>query len=56
MANLIIITAVLTGLITIYIFVIRPWHLRWGANSQETNLNLPGDELVEKPDFLIVPA
>ena len=35
----------------IYIIVIRPNHLRWGASTDEVNLNLPGDEMVNKPDF-----
>jgi len=25
--------------------------LRWGASTDEVNLNLPGDEMVNKPDF-----
>ena len=35
----------------IYILIIRPKHLRWGASTDEVNLNLPGDEMVNKPDF-----
>src|SRR5215204_7659525 len=31
-----------------YQFVIRPWHLRWGATDEEINETLPGDEV--KPD------
>jgi hypothetical protein len=31
--------------------VIRPWHLRWGATDNELKLELPGDNLVVKPDF-----
>ena len=29
-----------------YIFLLRPWHLRWGATDEELVLPLPGDELV----------
>jgi hypothetical protein len=36
---------------TVYIFVIRPWHLHWGANAQEVKMILPGDEIISKPDF-----
>ena len=31
---------------TAYWFVVRPWHLRWGASDAEVALVLPGDELV----------
>lgn len=44
-----------TGIILIvlitYIFIIRPWHLKWGATNKEVKLALPGDEIVKKPDF-----
>ena len=33
----------------VYAFVIRPWHLRWGATDEEINKALPGDELVPEP-------
>jgi len=29
-----------------YAFLIRPWHLRWGATQEETEESLPGDEIV----------
>jgi hypothetical protein len=29
-----------------YVFVVRPWHVRWGATDEETREALPGDELV----------
>jgi hypothetical protein len=29
-----------------YVFVVRPWHLRWGATDEEARGPLPGDELV----------
>lgn len=38
-------------LLIIYIFIIRPWHLKWGATTREVKLILPGDEIVKKPDF-----
>ena len=34
-----------------YIFVARPWHLRWGANTQERDASLPGDDLIVSPDL-----
>ena len=30
----------------VYAFVIRPWHLKWGATDEEIGKPLPGDELV----------
>lgn len=35
----------------IYVFIIRPWHLTWGATTKEVAFALPGDEMVKKPDF-----
>lgn len=32
-----------------YIYVLRPWHLRWGATDEEVERSLPGDELVPQP-------
>jgi len=32
-----------------YAFLIRPWHLRWGATSEELKTPLPGDDLVQHP-------
>jgi hypothetical protein len=32
-----------------YTFLVRPWHLRWGATDEEVNMPLPGDEFVEEP-------
>lgn len=36
------------GVVTAYIYKIRPWHLRWGATDQEISESLPGDKV--KPD------
>jgi hypothetical protein len=36
---------------SVYWFVARPWHLRWGATDTEVTRALPGDELV--PDARI---
>lgn len=32
-----------------YIYILRPWHLRWGATDEEVERALPGDELVPQP-------
>jgi hypothetical protein len=38
------------GLAT-YAFLIRPWHLRWGATDAEVAAALPGDERVPDPEM-----
>jgi hypothetical protein len=43
--------AAFTAAATAYWFVVRPWHLRWGASDEEIARILPGDELV--PDAKI---
>jgi hypothetical protein len=32
-----------------YRYLLRPWHLRWGATMVEVNQELPGDEYVPDP-------
>ena len=32
-----------------YTFLIRPWHLRWGATATEIQEPLPGDDVVPNP-------
>lgn len=39
-------SAVLTA---VYIYLVRPWHLTWGATDEEVVARLPGDELVPRP-------
>jgi len=34
------------GLTTLYLMVIRPWHLKWGTTDAEAQRPLPGDEFV----------
>lgn len=34
------------GFTTLYLMVIRPWHLKWGATSDEADRLLPGDDLI----------
>jgi hypothetical protein len=33
----------------VYVLIVRPWHLRWGATDEETRKSVPGDELVPRP-------
>lgn len=32
-----------------YIYGLRPWHMRWGASAAEATMALPGDTLIEQP-------
>jgi len=51
MTGFIYVSIIIIGLIVTYLFVIRPWHLHWGATKQEVILEFPGDSIVNKPDF-----
>ena len=37
------------GVTTLYLMVIRPWHLKWGAARDEVDRLLPGDDLIPDP-------
>jgi hypothetical protein len=37
--------------VSVYLQVIRPWQLRWGATDDELRRAMPGDELVTRPTF-----
>ncbi len=37
--------------IAVYLLIIRPWQLHWGATAEEIARAMPGDELVHKPTF-----
>jgi hypothetical protein len=41
----------LVALIALYLLVIRPWHLRWGATDEEVARPMPGDETHAHPSF-----
>ncbi|MGQ0600657.1 MAG: hypothetical protein ACT4QE_03060, partial [Anaerolineales bacterium] len=32
-----------------YAFIVRPWHLRWGATEDEVKHSLPGDDFIADP-------
>jgi hypothetical protein len=34
-----------------YVFLAKPWHLRWGATREEGKEALPGDDLITKADL-----
>lgn len=40
---------ILIGLVAAYIGLLRPWHMRWGATSEEVARTMPGDSLVQDP-------
>ena len=33
----------------LYLTLVRPWHLRWGATDEEVTKQLPGDEMTPEP-------
>jgi hypothetical protein len=33
----------------VYLLIVRPWHLRWGATDEDVRKSLPGDDLVSHP-------
>ena len=37
--------------LSVYLLVIRPWHLSWGATEEEVRRTMPGDEIVPDPTF-----
>ncbi len=37
--------------VSIYLRLIRPWQLRWGATDGEVRRAMPGDEIVARPSF-----
>ena len=47
----IVITVSLILLVAIYLKIVRPWQLRWGARDEEISRSMPGDDIVKKPSF-----
>jgi uncharacterized protein YndB with AHSA1/START domain len=45
-----------TAATALYALVIRPWHLRWGAEPEDERRELPGDELLPKDGIQILHA
>jgi hypothetical protein len=43
--------SMLIVLILVYLVLIRPWQLRWGATDDEVNHSLHGDDIVRAPSF-----
>ena len=40
------------GVIAGYLFIIRPWHLSWGATEEEIGRPMPLDDRVAKPTYV----
>lgn len=50
--NTFMIIVVLVVIVTvIYLAILRPMHMHWGATEAEVKSGFPGDTLVAKPDF-----
>jgi hypothetical protein len=45
-----------TAATVLYALVIRPWHLRWGAEPEDEERELPGDELLPQDGTQILHA
>jgi hypothetical protein len=50
MAALIVILVIIL-LASVYLIIIRPWQLKWGASDKELKMDYPGDIIVKNPDF-----
>jgi hypothetical protein len=35
----------------VYLLILRPWQLRWGSSDEEVARAMPGDDLVQRPNF-----
>jgi len=47
-ASVLLIIGIATG---VYLLIIRPWQLNWGATPEEISRTMPGDQLLEVVDF-----
>ena len=46
-----IVIFILFTIIHLYVTLLRPWQLRWGATNEEVNRSMPGDDVVKVPSF-----
>jgi hypothetical protein len=46
------IAAAASAIVSVYLFAVRPCHLRWGATAAEMAQPMPGDEVVECPTYV----
>jgi hypothetical protein len=47
--GLAILGSIVSWMTVLYILLIRPWHLRWGATDEEVDRPMPGDDQVPHP-------
>ncbi len=47
--GLAILGPIVSWMTVLYILLIRPWHLRWGATDEEVERPMPGDDQVPHP-------
>ena len=40
----------------LYVYMIRPWHLRWQTTSEEAAKPMPGDDLIANPGIRLTRA
>jgi hypothetical protein len=43
-------------IVLFYLKILRPWQLRWGATDDEVKCTMPGDDIVQKPNFVATRA
>ncbi len=48
--------AALLLVVAVYFFVLRPWHIRWGATDEEIARAMPGDEVIPRPTLITTRA
>jgi hypothetical protein len=49
MHRLALIVSLVVVAVPLFVFVVRPWYVTWGASKAEVARTLPGDELVPQP-------
>lgn len=45
-AGIVVSVLIAAALVAVYLLVLKPWHLRWGATDAEVERAMPGDELL----------
>jgi hypothetical protein len=56
MQLLIFITASIIVIVLVYLKILRPRQLRWGATDDEVKCTMSGDDIVQKPNFVATRA
>src|SRR5579859_1585976 len=54
--GLAILGCIVSWMTVLYILLIRPWHLRWGATDEEVDRPMPGDDQVPHPTLVVTRA